>query len=387
MNKAHLAYLSLVTLCACSESDPSPPTGPALGQSAAQEPIGAATQPVDPAGPVQQPAAVVVSPAPATDEPAIPAQPPAVPPPAMEQPPAAPPAMEQPPPVVPPEDPPPAEPSTWGEKFCPAGPFNEAPLPDNLDVVEIANNGKNIEGPIWLAEQETLLYCSRGGKSDRNGYDVMQWTQQGGAEFFMEGPHCCGFSFFPGGDLLVAQGRLPGNYQVGRLNLETKEITKFADVPDGEGPNDIATTVSGATFTQSFSNALERVDKDGNVERIGRSNANGITLSPDERTLYITDGQIRSYDLDEQGNIVDGPKNFGPGGTGGMAVDCAGNVYAANGGEVVVHAPNGDKIGAIGRLTRPSNVAFGGPDQKTLFITGFEGHVWTVQLGIPGLPY
>jgi gluconolactonase len=81
------------------------------------------------------------------------------------------------------------------------------------------------------------------------------------------------------------------------------------------------------------------------------------------------------------------------GGSDGMGIDCAGNLYASSGKRVVVLSPAGMEIGSIpvDQAENVTNVAFGGADQKTLFITsmgsGTQRGVFRAQLNVPGLPY
>src|SRR5207302_5369309 len=80
----------------------------------------------------------------------------------------------------------------------------------------------------------------------------------------------------------------------------------------------------------------------------------------------------------------------------GMAVDCAGNVYGAvvGSGNVVILSPTGAQVGSPIQVTSTgnvTNVAFGGSDRKTLYITaqGSSGHQGLFQIAwsIPGMPY
>ena len=81
------------------------------------------------------------------------------------------------------------------------------------------------------------------------------------------------------------------------------------------------------------------------------------------------------------------------GGSDGMRMDCAGNLYATAAQRVVVLDPNGAEIGSIAvpQAESVTNVAFGGPEQRTLFITsmgsGTQRGVFRVELNVPGLPY
>src|SRR5690606_23408248 len=116
-----------------------------------------------------------------------------------------------------------------------------------------------------------------------------------------------------------------------------------------------------------------RVDK-------GFSVANGIDWSPDERTLYFVDsapGRIYAYDFDVALGVVSNRRVFAEippqeGRPDGIAVDAAGRIWCAvwDGWCVRCYAPDGTIEKSI-RLPvpRPSSLAFGGPDLKTLFIT------------------
>jgi gluconolactonase len=116
---------------------------------------------------------------------------------------------------------------------------------------------------------------------------------------------------------------------------------------------------------------------------------NGVTLSPDHTLLYLSliDGdqdQILVYDVAEDGSTSNG-RQFLATGSDGMAMDCAGNLYITNQG-VHVYSPEGILLGSLEVGTRPSNVAFGGADQQTLFITG-ETTLYAAVVDIPGFPY
>jgi gluconolactonase len=68
-----------------------------------------------------------------------------------------------------------------------------------------------------------------------------------------------------------------------------------------------------------------------------------------------------------------------------MAVDCAGNLYLTIQNSVRIFSPEGEPIGIIA-APGAANVAFGGPERRTLFITATTT-LRAVDLAIPGLPY
>ena len=129
------------------------------------------------------------------------------------------------------------------------------------------------------------------------------------------------------------------------------------------------------------------------------TNPNGMTLSIDEATLYVSSNNgVFAYAVAADGST--GPRPTTPITTmniDGMGIDCAGNLYGAviNTLNVVVFSPSGAMIGMITVPGNPTpqgvtNVAFGGADHKRLYITaqgssGTQG-LYQVDLNVPGMP-
>lgn len=127
-----------------------------------------------------------------------------------------------------------------------------------------------------------------------------------------------------------------------------------------------------------------------------RPQPNGVTLSPDRQTLYVSasDG-IQAYSVQPDGSLGEGTPFAADvlRSTDGMAVDCAGNLYAASNQTLFVVNPEGAELF---RLAFPSvqsvtNVAFGGADHKTVYVTslgtGTRVGLFRLSGEIPGMPY
>jgi gluconolactonase len=117
----------------------------------------------------------------------------------------------------------------------------------------------------------------------------------------------------------------------------------------------------------------------GVVSRHGEetSRANGIILSGDEKTLYVTNGAVViAFDVQADGSLRN-QREFGKlrGGQegDGSAVDAQGRLYVATGSSVDVFAPNGEFLGSIRGPQGLHGTAFGGPDKKTLYGIVFYG--------------
>ncbi|HXR06192.1 MAG TPA: SMP-30/gluconolactonase/LRE family protein [Candidatus Acidoferrum sp.] len=108
------------------------------------------------------------------------------------------------------------------------------------------------------------------------------------------------------------------------------------------------------------------------------SKPNGICFSPDETKLYVADngiyansGIIRVFNVTSS-NTLTGGSVFCTVSTGiadGIRCDVAGNIWAASGDGVEIYAPDGHLIGKI-VLNTLSNICFGGPEYKTIYMTG-----------------
>ena len=72
------------------------------------------------------------------------------------------------------------------------------------------------------------------------------------------------------------------------------------------------------------------------------------------------------------------------GGGDGFTVDTQGRLYTAAAGKIQVFSPKGGYLGSMTPSRRPQNLAFAGPDMKTLYIVG-GGTVFKVQMLAQGI--
>ena len=106
---------------------------------------------------------------------------------------------------------------------------------------------------------------------------------------------------------------------------------------------------------------------------------NGLCFSPDESLLYVDDtprAHIKVWDVKPDGTLANGRVFFEGIGTGtsggvvdGMKCDEHGNVWVTGPAGVWVITPEGEHLGVIEVPENTSNLAWGGPDWHTLFIT------------------
>lgn len=152
-------------------------------------------------------------------------------------------------------------------------------------------------------------------------------------------------------------------------------------------PNDLAITADGVLYAsdpdwEHNTGRVWRIDRGGKVSLAadGMGTANGIEVSPDGRTLYVNESEQRNiwaFTIAADGSLSDKRllRRFEDFGMDGMRVDVDGNLYVSRFGKgtVVKLAPDGTLLREI-RLpgARPSNLCFGGPDGRTLYVTEVE---------------
>lgn len=180
----------------------------------------------------------------------------------------------------------------------------------------------------------------------------------------------------------------------------TKAVRVFAHEGSMNQPNDVAIAADGRLFAsdpnwKAGTGQIWRIDRDGGVTRLETrmGTTNGIEVSPDGRRLYVNESVQRNvwvYDLSPRGELS-GKRlliKFDDFSMDGMRVDVDGNLYVTRHGKGTVA-----KVSPEGRLLRevrlqgskPSNIAFGGPDGRTAYVTLQDrGAVETFRVESPG---
>lgn len=138
----------------------------------------------------------------------------------------------------------------------------------------------------------------------------------------------------------------------------------------GVGLNDLtADGKGGVYFTMG---GLYYADRRGTVTQYGESlRTNGIVLSPDEHTLYVTNGaSLVAFDIQPDGSLTrqrelvklpDGPGD-------GATIDQDGRIYVSGGpAGVRVVSAEGNYLGTIETPLGVQSLTFGGPHKRTLF--------------------
>ena len=252
---------------------------------------------------------------------------------------------------------------------------------------------------------EVSVFRSDSGRANGNAFDAQGRLVS-----------CEGFGLGPG-----------GRRRIVRTDLKTGHITVLTERYQGKrynSPNDVCVDGKGRIwFTdpryaerdgmEMDVEGVYRIDPDGRVKRALAQpevqKPNGIAAAPDGRTLYVVDANDRpggnrkiwAFPVSPKGDL--GKRRLvydfrqGRGGDG-IRVDMKGNLWVAAGirtprppGEVTdmpqgvyVISPQGK---LLGRVPIPedyvTNLAFGGPDRKTLYVTAGTS-VYKVPVSVSG---
>jgi sugar lactone lactonase YvrE len=192
------------------------------------------------------------------------------------------------------------------------------------------------------------------------------------------------------------------NHNVLRIDVPTKKIEVFAHDDRFNQPNDLAIGPDDVIWCSDpawgkNTGQIFRVDTDGKTTLAaeGLGTTNGIEVSPDGKTLYVNESVQRgvwALPIAADGKLGERKlvRQFPDHGFDGMRCDAEGRLFISRygAGTVVVLDPkSGEIVREIDVLGKsPSNVCFGGPDGRTVFVTEVEKkRLVTFRSDTPGL--
>jgi len=248
-----------------------------------------------------------------------------------------------------------------------------------------------VEGPA--CDKKGNLYYVNYSKEGTIGI----LSNEGNSSVFVELPEGSvgnGIRFDSRGNMLVADYT---KHNILRVDMSSKKIEVFAHEKSMSQPNDIAIDSKDRLYAsdpdwKNRKGRIWRIDTNGKVTLLDSlGTANGIELSPDEKTLYVNASrQVWAYDLSKKGEVSNKRlfMEFTDFGMDGMRCDAKGNLYIARFGKGVIAVVSHEgklirEVALIGK--KPTNVAFGGKDGCTVFATlQDQGNIESFRTDIPG---
>jgi len=350
--------------------------------------------------------------------------------------------------------------SNTNASACPAGSENIKLDLANISLTREENiplmyqGYNNIEGPVW---HEGALYYSNMGshQPDENGFElsnqttIWRWVIGEKPQVWMEDTLAGtnGLAVDGKGNLVGAR-QLDGSLSY--IDWQTKQVTPIVTSYQGKrfnSPNDLtiadddtvyftdpnwntpsninSDTLQGGGWPGSTEpgQRIYRVTADGSVNATAvtelvpelRDKPNGIILSLDQQQIIV--GGLRGlWAFDLNAGEVSNPQKLLDSPIDGLGKDCSGNIYITttrelptrtDGQVVVVLDKSYQEVGALNveGIHIVTNVAFGGDQGKTLFVTGLtapmdgdklrlcgdkpclKAGIYTAKLNVQGFPF
>lgn len=234
----------------------------------------------------------------------------------------------------------------------------------------------NIEGPAF--RHDTLFVVNY-----RHDGTIGTVFPGGRCELYLNlpsGSTANSIKFDPDGNMYMADFT---GHNILKADL-AKKVTVYCHEDHFNQPNDICRSRSGRIYASDpdWKDSTGRIwliapGGKASVLEDSMGTTNGITLSPDEKHLYVDESdQLRvwEYDVDSSGHLS-GKRlftTFKDYGLDGMHCDRAGNLYICRYGKgaIDVFSPGGRMLREIALKGKNcSNFVFGDPDGKTVFVT------------------
>ena len=272
-------------------------------------------------------------------------------------------------------------------------------------VEQIATGCQFTEGPLWHAAERFLLF------SDIPANKMRRWDADSGMTVFRDpSGKSNGLTYDKGGHLIACEH---ANRRVSRTTADGQVLT-IASRYEGKrlnSPNDVVVKSDGSIYFTDPPYGLSAAygvdsEKELDFQGVYRLSPNGDTLtllvndfdrpnglcfSPDGSILYINDTErmhVRAFDVQPDGTIANdrifGEEEGDTGKPDGMKADIHGNVYLTGPDGIWIFSPDGTHLGIILVPERAANLAWGGDDWKSLFITASTS-VYRVACKVAGV--
>jgi sugar lactone lactonase YvrE len=267
----------------------------------------------------------------------------------------------------------------------------------STDLTPENSFSENCEGPN--VDKSGNLYVVNYQKNGTVGIV----TPEGKASVFVElpaGSTANAIRFDSKGDMLLADFT---GHNILKINSSNKKVSVLCHSGRFNQPNDLCIMRNDLVFASdpSWKNGngqVWRIAPEGTatIAAGNMGTTNGIELSPDDQILYVNESvqlKVWAFDVSPSGELSNKRlfTQFTDFGLDGMKCDKKGNLYITRYGKgvVAVFSPECKLIREIAlKGKKTSNLAFGGRDGKTVFVTMQDRkNVESFRNKIPGKGY
>jgi len=311
--------------------------------------------------------------------------------------------------------------STGNRYTCPTVAAGTNPLPSNTTPTVISgvpptdsfNNNNNdfkiLEGPVWY--QDAIYFSEIKNGTAPPPARVLKVTSAGAVSVAIPPANAGtnGLALDQNGKLVGANHTLGAIVRLDATGATAPEVIVGMYMSSRfNSPNDLTVRSDGNIYftdpqhqagSTKITQRVYRVAPGASTATVIQDNSNGpngITLSIDENTLFVSHGPdsggIDKYPLMADGSVGAMSSLTSSFNSDGMGIDCAGNLYLSQSNKIVIiSSSTGMKVGEIpvADVQGTTNTAFGGPEHKTLYITslGNNAKLLKLELNVPGMPF
>ncbi len=269
------------------------------------------------------------------------------------------------------------------------------------EIERLAEGFQFTEGPLWCPDGSLLFQDIKAERTHRlapDGAMTVLRERTGAAN---------GQTFDAEGHVVFCE---QNGRRVARMNPDGSGVKMVVETWEGKrlnSPNDIVARSDGLLYFTDPPYGVEPADREipfqglfaldprGAIRPLidDFEKPNGLAFSPDERTLYVCDTgryHVRAFDVEPDGSLKAGSGRIlatmdpgRDGGPDGLKIDRDGRLYVAVALGVWVFEPDGRLLGIIALPERPSNLAWWGPDGRSLAVTAVD-KVYRIRLNVDG---
>jgi gluconolactonase len=292
--------------------------------------------------------------------------------------------------------------TAYGQGQAPQPPATETVAPNIPGViaggtrVQVIKEGfQGTEGPIALPDGNLIFTETAASR-------ITKIDKDGNTSTFLENTNETNGLFFDAKGRLIGVQRAPGKQGIAVIYPTGREAV-LANNIDGkpfDRPNDLTVDKKGGVyFTDPNPGLVYYATPGGKTIKAaeGITRPNGLLLDRDEKILFVNDSAgeyLLAFDVRPDGTLHNrrnlakyvGVQQTQEGinsSADGLAIDSEGRIYVGLPMGVQVLSPQGQHLGAIPVSKRVQNLAFAGPDKKTLYMVG-SGAAFKVQMVAQG---
>jgi sugar lactone lactonase YvrE len=270
---------------------------------------------------------------------------------------------------------------------------------------ELYSASTQFEGATWDPNSHKLFFTKR-----TSTFQILRYESPGNVTVWQNpSSETNGMIISLDGRLLVCDEnpRRISSYRIDPCGPADLQV--LADTSDGftQKPNDLCQLTNGNIYftTPDWGGSLPSAQgvwllkPNGTVTQVSNTlnQPNGIITSLDETKLYVSEGSSTAanqrwtvFNINSDGSLGSPTLFFKPTNPpnttnipDGMTIDELGNLYFCGLGGVWIVSPAGQQLGFIS-VANPFNIAFGGNDGRTLYITTGNGKLYSLAMCVRG---